>query len=55
VTLGFEEVEALEMEGFGAQNVLDDLVSKRYISSRGGRFRSRCPTTASAEASAAGW
>lgn len=26
VTLEFEEVEALEMDGFGPQNVLDDLV-----------------------------
>ncbi|MCW2984726.1 MAG: hypothetical protein JWR63_2296 [Conexibacter sp.] len=26
VTLGFEEVEAIELEGFGPQNVLDELV-----------------------------
>ena len=41
VTFEFEEVEALELEDFGPQNVLFDMGSKRSSSRRGGRSRSR--------------
>jgi hypothetical protein len=63
VTLEFEEVEALELEGFGPQNVLDDLVIEDVHLSAGwqvqvtlpanngvdGRFRCRTVTVLRAD------
>ncbi len=39
VTFEFEEVEALELDGFGPRNVLDDLSLRTCISLRGVRSR----------------
>jgi hypothetical protein len=41
-TLEFEDVEGMELDGFGPQNVLDGLLLEEVSLAAGPRSRSRC-------------
>lgn len=51
VTLGFEEIEELEMDGFGPQNVLDDLLLEEVHQAAGRQIQVTLPSNNGLEAS----